>query len=130
MAAATPTEVARRLLDGISARRWDRLASLYAEDAVVEIPFAAPGGISVTGRADVHAHFLAAARGPLAFTADHIVIHETADPEVVISEFDYAGPSYRFRNIQVLRVRDGKIVESRDYHDHRAIERALDLNRA
>jgi uncharacterized protein len=129
--AATPTEVATRLLEGITARRWDELADLYADDVVVDIPFAAPGVTRITGRADVDAHFRAAAGGPLAFTADHVVIHRTDDPEVVISEFEYAGEvattgrTFRVQNIQVLGVRDGKIVESRDYHDHRAIERAL-----
>jgi ketosteroid isomerase-like protein len=133
---ATPTEVATRLLDGISAGRWDRLAELYADDAVVEIPFAGPGGARVTGRDEVQAHFTAAARGPLRFTAEHVVIHRTDDPEVVVSEFDYSGRTattgkpFRFRNIQVLRVRDGRIVESRDYHDHQAIARALDPNPA
>jgi ketosteroid isomerase-like protein len=133
---ATPTEIATRLLDGISARRWEELAELYADDAVVELPFAAPGPTRLTGRADIHAHFVTAAAGPLAFIADHVLIHRTEDPEVVVSEFEYAGrvattgKPFRFRNIQVVRVRDGKIVESRDYHDHRAIARALDLDPA
>jgi uncharacterized protein len=127
---ATPTEVATRLLDGITARRWDELASLYADDVVIDIPFAAPGVTRITGRDDVHRHFVAAAGMPLRFTAENVHIHRTEDPEVVISEFDYVGPNLHVRNIQVLRVRDGKIVESRDFHDHAAFARALDLNRA
>lgn len=129
--AATPTDVAHRLLEGISARQWEQLADLYADDAVVEIPFAATGVTRIAGRADVRAHFRAAADGPISLTADHIVVHRTDDPEVVISEFEYAGrvattgKRFRVHNIQVLRVRAGKIVESRDYHDHRAIERAV-----
>jgi uncharacterized protein len=134
--AATPTEVVTRLLEGITARNWDQLSDLYADDVVIDVPFAVPGGTRIAGRQDVHAHFAAAADGPLAFTADHVVIYRTDDPEVVVSEYEYAGrvattgKSFRFRNVQVVRVRDGRIVESRDYHDHRALERALDPNPA
>jgi len=47
-------------------------------------------------------------------------VHETADPEVVVAEFDYRGetgaghPVLR-RNVFVWRVRDGRIVHARDY---------------
>ncbi|RSM76685.1 hypothetical protein DL991_25150 [Amycolatopsis sp. WAC 01375] len=57
------------------------------------------------------------------------MIHETLDPEVVIGEFDYQGTAsdsaeFRVTTIFVLRVRDGLIVESRDYADHLAISAA------
>jgi ketosteroid isomerase-like protein len=54
----------------------------------------------------------------------NMVVHATADPEVVIAEWDYdgvvttTGRSFRVSNVQVSRVRNGKIVESRDYHNH------------
>jgi ketosteroid isomerase-like protein len=50
---------------------------------------------------------------------------------VVIAEFDYhgrvttTGHTFRVANIQVLRVRDGRIVSSRDYHDHLALAAAV-----
>jgi uncharacterized protein len=59
------------------------------------------------------------------------VVHATGDPEVVIAEFDYdgqvttTGRSFRVANVQVLRVRNGQIVASRDYHNHLAIAAAL-----
>jgi ketosteroid isomerase-like protein len=59
------------------------------------------------------------------------VVHDTGDPEVIIAEFDYhgqvtpMGPLFEVANVQVLRVRDGRIVASRDYHDHLAIAAAL-----
>jgi ketosteroid isomerase-like protein len=49
---------------------------------------------------------------------------------VVIAEFDYEGQviatgrTFRVSNVQVVRVRDGLIVESRDYHDHFAMAAA------
>ncbi|MFC4053826.1 nuclear transport factor 2 family protein [Actinomadura syzygii] len=131
-AAAGPREVFARLSAGISAGRWDELAALYAEDAVVVQPFALPPAPPrVDGRAELDRHFRATARGPLELRARDVVVHETADPEVIVVEFDYdgrvatTGRTFRVANIQVLRVRDGLIVETRDYHDHPAFARAL-----
>jgi uncharacterized protein len=48
-------------------------------------------------------------------------VHETTDPEVVITEIEHHGHSqaingpYRMRAVGVIRVRDGKIVHYRDY---------------
>jgi ketosteroid isomerase-like protein len=53
-----------------------------------------------------------------------MVIHETADPEVVVAEWDYeglvttTGRSFLVSNIQVSTIHDSKIVVSRDYHNH------------
>ena len=57
-------------------------------------------------------------------------MHETTDPEVVIGEFTYVGrviaTGRRFTvpNVFVWRVRDGLIVEARDYADHVAFAAA------
>jgi len=59
-------------------------------------------------------------------------VHETADREVIVAEFAYActiaatGAAYRLPCVFVLRVRDGLIVESRDYIDPLATARALE----
>jgi ketosteroid isomerase-like protein len=128
----SPRAIFERLIDGISAGRWPELATLYAEEAVVGQPFAvppAPGRLE--GRAAIHAHFSAAADGPFELTARDIVVHETTDPEVIVAEFDYAGRisttghTFTVANIQVLRIRDGLIVATRDYHDHLALANAL-----
>ena len=36
----SPRELFEQLIQGVSEQRWDELADLYAEDAVVEHPFA------------------------------------------------------------------------------------------
>jgi ketosteroid isomerase-like protein len=57
-------------------------------------------------------------------------VHTTTDPEVIVAEFEYAGTivatgePFRVPAIFVLRVRDGLIVESRDYIDHLSMIRA------
>jgi ketosteroid isomerase-like protein len=127
MPETSPRAVFERLIRGISEGRWHDLADLYAEDAVVEQPFvsAAPGRIE--GREAVRAHFAGAAGMGLRLVARDVVIHETADPEVIVAEFDYeitgGEGTTTAANIQVLRVRDGLITATRDYHDHLAIAR-------
>jgi len=128
---ASPRRVLESLLQGISQGRWTDLADLYAEDAVVEQPFAPLPPRRLEGREAIRAHFAAAAQGPLRLEASNLVVHDTADPEVVIAEFDYEGQvtttghTFRVANIQVLRVRNGRIVSSRDYHDHLALAAAV-----
>jgi len=117
-------EVFDRLITGISESRWQDLADLYAEDAVVDQPFMVPEPGRIHGREQVRAHFLAAVGLPLELRARNVVVHETGDPEVVVAEFDYDVRNTATRrestvaNVQVLRVRDGLIVATRDYHDH------------
>ena len=121
---ASPREVAHRLLRGISEERWTELPDLYAEDTVVELPFS-PQPTVLHGRAEIAAHFAAADERPLRVTAKNVVVHETTDPELVVVEYDYdvdaKGRTGTVGNVLVIRVRDGHIVNSRDYHDHRAI---------
>ena len=124
----SPRAVFERLIEGISAGRWDELADLYAEDAVVDQPLASAAPGHLEGRETIRAHFAGAAGIGLRLVARDVVVHETSDPEVVIAEFRYdiTGPdgTGTAANVQVLRVRDGLIVETRDYHDHLALARA------
>ncbi|GAA1804502.1 nuclear transport factor 2 family protein [Actinomadura chokoriensis] len=127
---ASPRAVLQRLLDGVTARRPEMLPRLYAEDAVVVHPFADPA-LRLEGRAAVREHFARLETLPMEMKARNVVVHETADPEVIIAEFEYEGRNtetgrpFVVPNVFVLRVRDGHIVESRDYHDHRGLARAL-----
>jgi ketosteroid isomerase-like protein len=125
---ASPRAVFERLSQGISEGRWHGLADLYAEDAVVDQPFASTAPGRIEGRETIRAHFAGAAGMGLSMVARNVVVHETTDPEVIVAEFDYditgTAGSVTAANIQVLRVRDGLIAATRDYHDHLAIARA------
>ena len=61
----------------------------------------------------------------------NLVVHQTLSPEVVVAEWDYdglvttTGYAFRVSNITVTTVRNGKIVASRDYHNHAVLGRAL-----
>jgi ketosteroid isomerase-like protein len=120
-----------QVINGVTGRNFAPLADLYAEDTVVTHPHGIPAPTRIEGREAIRHHFAAGPDIPLRMRAENIVTHETADPEVVITEYDYIGEAtttgrpFISHNIVVMRVRDGLVVESRDYHDHYAIGEAL-----
>ncbi|HEY7048298.1 MAG TPA: nuclear transport factor 2 family protein [Jatrophihabitantaceae bacterium] len=124
--AVTPQEVFHRLVDGVcrlvggDASQAENLAELYAERTHVEHPMALPSVDPLLTRDDLRRHFTGGPIEPIPdYRATDIVVHETADPEVIVAEFAYrgsvAGREFRVPCVFVLRVRDGQIVESRDY---------------
>lgn len=119
---ATPTEIFHRLLTGITEGRFAELADLYAEDAVVELPFIQPQPLRLVGREGLRAHFNASLPVGFTLTASNVVVRTTDDPEVVVAEWDFTvngnGP---LANVQIMRVRDGLIVATRDFHNHAAL---------
>jgi ketosteroid isomerase-like protein len=127
----SPKSVLKRLIQGIAEQRWPELHELYAADAVVEYPFALPAPIRLAGRGAIQRYFAGVARMGLRLRARNLMIHETADAEVVVVEYDYdgllatTGREFQLANIQVTRVRDGLIVSSRDYHNHAVLTEVL-----
>ncbi|GHJ44604.1 hypothetical protein Cs7R123_19460 [Catellatospora sp. TT07R-123] len=127
----TPRELFDQRVRLIHANRWHDLAQQYAPDAVVEIPFAPPQPIRLVGREAIAAQLARAGTLRLAFAVRDVVVHETADPEVIIVEYGYdltdpaTGHTAAVDNIQLFRVRDGLITYTRDFHDHRAIGELL-----
>ncbi|MEV6410378.1 nuclear transport factor 2 family protein [Kribbella sp. NPDC051718] len=129
----TPENVFLRLVHGVADRELEALPALYAEQTDVRHPMSPYGDHPLLTRDALREHFNG--RGPrvaeaVRFQPDAIRIHQTQDPEVIVAEFDYAGTviatgeSFRVPCVFVLRVRDGEIVESRDYIDHVAMARA------
>lgn len=142
-ASSSPADVARavgagvvrlvggRLSDDQREQQLDELAALYAEHTDVRHPFAPLGDEPLRTRAELRAHFAQSrsrASAPERFEQVGIVVHETADPEVIVIEFSYEitrnGERYSVPVIIVMRVRDGEIVESRDYAHHIEMARA------
>ena len=120
----SPCEVLETLMQGIADQAWQKLHELYAEDTVVEHPFALPVPRRAEGREAMRKHFADFAAAPLKLEVCNMIVHQTADPEVAVAEWDYdgvvttTGRTFRVSNIQVSRVHDGRIVASRDYHNH------------
>ena len=129
----TPEEVFLKLVHGVADRDFAVLPGLYAEQTDVRHPMNPYGDHPLLTRAALEEHF--GVNGPrvsevVRFQPANIRVHQTADPEVIVAEFEYAGTvlatgePFTAPAIFVLRVRDGLIVESRDYIDHLAMIRA------
>jgi ketosteroid isomerase-like protein len=121
---ATPRQVFEARERLVSAGRWDEIADLYAEDTVVETPFALPSPHRTEGRAAVRAHFARSASGAIEMQTHNVRVHETTDPEVIVIESDLSGRivltgrTFDVPSIQILQVRNGLIVSSRDFTNH------------
>ncbi|MFJ8434695.1 nuclear transport factor 2 family protein [Kitasatospora sp. NPDC094019] len=121
----SPRETFHALLDGITAGRFAELAVLYAEDAVVETVFEPGGPGRYEGRKVLAERFAQLGEAlPLELSPRNVLVRGTDDPEVIVAEWDYqvrhraTGRTRSAANIMVLRVRDGLVVHSRDFHDH------------
>jgi ketosteroid isomerase-like protein len=104
----------------------DRLAECYADETDVRHPMAPLGDTPLLSREALRQHFaMAGAVGLAGFRVEDVRVHHTADPEVVIGEFTYRGDAgWAVPGVIVLRIREGLIVESRDYFDHVGLARA------
>lgn len=129
----SPREVFLALINGVAAKQDPaEIAALYAEQTDVAHPFDPERAPALRTRDELREHFTLGQqiRGGFDRKAVDILVHETTDPEVIIGEFAYEGTNtdtgehVRVPAIFVMRVRDGLIVESRDYADHLAAVRA------
>ena len=121
----SPREVAE-LVRRMVAGEGVVFADLFAEDGVLRFPFAPPGmPREIRGREAIRAARTseAGSRSLLVMDAVELVVRQTDDPEVVVTEIEHYGHShalngpYRFRALGVVRVRDGEIVSYDDYMD-------------
>lgn len=132
--ATTPRETVERLVRAATGDDPGAMADCYAAEVVIEMPFAVPALYPArieTGREELRARFRAGAALRRYTRLDRLVIHETADPEVVIAEYALhgemvaTGTPFVLSFLMVVTVRDGEIVHSRDYTDPVAGARAL-----
>jgi ketosteroid isomerase-like protein len=133
-AASSPREAFERFQRDILGTSPDLADDLYAEDVVIEMPFARPGmPRRFQGREEFRA-FAAPRRASLPVRFEefrNVVVHETTDPDVIIAEYDLAGTATTTDRrgtapfVLVLRVRDGRIVHLREYQNVLAIAEAL-----
>lgn len=125
-------ELVEHALDLLLAKDMAAFAGLWAEDGILEFPFAAPGyPPRIDGRAAVADYM----RGyPDILDVRDIaqkVVHQTADPDVVIVEFEAAGivaatgQPYAMRYIAVITVRNSEIQSYRDYWSPLAATEAM-----
>jgi ketosteroid isomerase-like protein len=130
---ATPREVFETFVHATVTNSADELADLYAEDVVIDLPFGRAGEpLRFAGRESLRERLRGVA-GYRRFTGiDSVVVHDTADPEVIVTEWRVhgevtaTGRAYTLPFLMIIRVRDGLIVSSRDYGDPIASATAFD----
>ena len=122
----SPRQTVDRFLRAAASGHPENMADCYAADVVIEMPFSSaalhPARIETT-REELRARFKAGTAARTYERLDNVVIHETADPEVIIAEYDLhgrlveTGESFVLSFLMVITVRDGQIVHTRDYTD-------------
>ncbi|QBJ93397.1 ketosteroid isomerase [Streptomyces seoulensis] len=121
----SPREVFLRLVHGVADGNSSELPDLYGEVTDVRHPMATPESEPLTSRRALREHFTVPPEAreslPKRNVVD-VVVHETADPEVIVAEFAYEftlpdDAVAKVPCVFVMRVRDGQIIESRDYID-------------
>ncbi|WP_329004600.1 nuclear transport factor 2 family protein [Kribbella sp. NBC_00709] len=119
----TPLDVLELRRQYLIDRDFESFAGLFADDAVLELPFAVEGlPERLVGREAIRDYSLLAADHPIDIIDLRTVqLHQTADPEVVILELvtearhTTTGVPFQAACIQVFRIQDGKIKLFRDY---------------
>lgn len=131
---STARVTAERFLAAATGADPGDLADLYAPHVVIDMPFA-PAALyparTDTDRESLRARFRAGAALRSYERVSGVRIHETADPEVVVTEYDLHGrltatqEPFTLAFLMVMTVRDGLIVHTRDYADPIAGAKAL-----
>ena len=122
-------------LTGLEEKDMDRVNSVWAEDAVQEMPYT-PSNFPrrVVGRDALIAHYASwpEVSGSATFT-NGLVFHPMIDPQMVFVEYRGAvdvvttGKTYRQTYGALFHVENGKITLFREYFDPRAFADAFDL---
>jgi uncharacterized protein len=112
----------------------DGFVGLFAPDGVIESHFAGPPGkpVRVEGREAIREYSRRVTASPLRIEDFEMAeLYQTQDPEVVIVEMrtkgtvTTTGRKFNVLSVQIIRIRDGQIVHSRDFADPRILEEAF-----
>ncbi|GAA3449780.1 nuclear transport factor 2 family protein [Dactylosporangium matsuzakiense] len=130
----SPRDLFERMADEWVTRPGEVTGDQFADDVVIEMPFAPPGA---RGRFESRQDFLDFARPQrAAFPARIdgcriIAVHDTADPGTIVVEYELSGISLKDGAcstagfVVVLTAKDGRITRWREYQNVAAMQRAL-----
>lgn len=126
-----PREIVREYINRMSRAEFDSVLELFDDDIVLCDRFALPEPRELRSKA------VALAAIPKNFEPEpgkrvprfyedlevrDLVVHEMADPNKVVAEWTYVtrigDSTVENHNISVVELRDGRIVHSREYHNH------------
>jgi uncharacterized protein (TIGR02246 family) len=134
MSSATHAHVLARRRQLILDGDIDGFADLFAPDGVIESYFAGPPGkpVRLEGRKAIREYSRRVTASPLRLEDFEMAeLYQTQDPEVVIVEMRTTGTitttgrRFTVTSVQIIRIREGHIVHSRDFADPRILEEAL-----
>ena len=134
MPSATPVDVLARRRQLMLNGDADGFADLFAPDAVIEFSFHGPPGtpVRLEGREATREYSRRVMASPLRLEDFEVAeLYQTQDPEVVITQMRATGTvtttgrPFTTTSVQILRIRDGHIVHSRDFADPRILEDAI-----
>ena len=131
MPSTTPADVLARRGQLILNGDADGFAALFTPDAVIESSFAGPPGtpVRLEGREAIREYSRRVMASPLRLEDFEVTeLYQTQDPEVVITEMraqgtvTTTGRSFTTTSVQIIRIREGRIVHSRDFADPRILD--------
>lgn len=114
-------DVLRAAFDAIGDADVDALASIYAEDYVLVMPYAKPEAVRIEGR-DAVLPYLARAFETFRFRLTITSVAELADGDLVAeytSEGSVVPTGKRYANsyVGIWRFRDGQVVSTKEWYD-------------
>jgi ketosteroid isomerase-like protein len=130
-----PLDVFRTAARLVLAKDMAGFTALFAEDGVLEFPFAPPGRPREVSGPALRDYLIDYPSRLDPREVTDITVHETADPDVAVVELTVTGVvtatgrPYELRYVCVLTVRDGLIVRYRDYWNPLALAELLDGSR-
>jgi uncharacterized protein (TIGR02246 family) len=131
MPSTTPADVLARRGQLILNGDADGFAALFTPDAVIESSFAGLPGtpVRLEGREAIREYSRRVMASPLRLEDFEVTeLYQTQDPEVVITEMraqgtvTTTGRSFTTTSVQIIRIREGRIVHSRDFADPRILD--------
>ena len=131
MPSVTPADVLARRGQLILNGDADGFAALFTPDAVIESSFAGLPGtpVRLEGREAIREYSRRVMASPLRLEDFEVAkLYQTEDPEVVITEMRATGTvtttgrSFTTTSVQIIRIREGRIVHSRDFADPRILD--------
>jgi ketosteroid isomerase-like protein len=129
-----PREVFARFAEEVLSHAPSLTPGLWADDVVVETPFAEPGQPRRFHGFEQFRQVAEAGRAALPVRFDefrNVVIHETGDPDVIVAEYEIVGTSTVSGKqsaapfVLVLTARHGQIHHFREYQSLAALASAF-----
>ncbi|HEY4344989.1 MAG TPA: nuclear transport factor 2 family protein [Parvibaculum sp.] len=119
---AATNRIAEQFMMLLAERKWDEWSDLWAEDGVLEFPFAPPGRRSrYEGKVDI-LNYMKAAVGKMKIdTVDYYEVYPMLDPSMVCMEMGLKGhivatslPLHQ-RYVSIFQTGEGKLRHYREY---------------